>query len=84
MRFQLEQRIVELEGELRRARDSHGSTRTELEKYQRLYTDELQLHKSLNDQLGRSDQNILQFTDLKFKYSDYDYDQFLFPHTLPV
>lgn len=49
---------MELEGELRRARDSHRSTRTELERYQKLYTDELQLHKSLNDHLERSDQII--------------------------
>ncbi|TNN00385.1 hypothetical protein fugu_011631 [Takifugu bimaculatus] len=54
LRFQLEQRIDELEGELRRARDSHRSTRTELERYQKLYTDELQLHKSLTDKLERA------------------------------
>lgn len=53
LRFQLEQRIDELEGELRRARDSHRSTRMELERYQKLYTDELQLHKSLTDKLDR-------------------------------
>lgn len=58
LRFQLEQRIDELEGELRRARDSHRSTRMELERYQKLYTDELQLHKSLTDKLDRWDQNF--------------------------
>lgn len=69
LRFQLEQRIDELEGELRRARDSHRSTRTELERYQKLYTDELQLHKSLTDKLERSDHSGVQFSDLLWRYS---------------
>uniref|UniRef100_A0A8C3G6A3 CCDC144C-like coiled-coil domain-containing protein n=1 Tax=Cyclopterus lumpus TaxID=8103 RepID=A0A8C3G6A3_CYCLU len=54
LRSQLEQKIRELEGELGRARTTHhdslnqrDSTRTELERYRQLYTEELRLRKSL-------------------------------------
>ena len=60
LRSQLEQKIRELEGELGRARTTHhdslnqrDSTRTELERYRQLYTEELRLRKSLAAKLER-------------------------------
>ncbi|XP_078139397.1 ankyrin repeat domain-containing protein 26 isoform X2 [Centroberyx gerrardi] len=61
LRSQLEQRIRELEGELGRARTSQqdslsqrDSTRTEMERYRELYTEELRLRKSLAAKLERA------------------------------
>lgn len=51
LRFQFEQRMREMEDELSRNRASHHSTRTELERYQQLYTQEMQRYKSLADKL---------------------------------
>lgn len=60
LRSQLEQKIRELEGELGRARTTHHdslnqreSTRTELERYRQLYTEELRGRKSLAAKLER-------------------------------
>lgn len=60
LRSQLEQKIREMEGELGRARTSQqdslnqrDSTRTELERYRQLYTEELRLRKSLAAKLER-------------------------------
>lgn len=62
LRSQLEQKIRELEGELGRARTTQhdslsqrDSTRTELERYRQLYTEELRLRKSLAAKLERWD-----------------------------
>lgn len=60
LRSQLEQKIQELEGELGRARNAQQdslnqreSTRTELERYHQLYSEELRLRKSLAAKLER-------------------------------
>ena len=62
LRSQLEQKIREMEGELGRARttqqdslNQRESTRTELERYRQLYTEELRLRKSLAAKLERWD-----------------------------
>uniref|UniRef100_A0A672I024 Uncharacterized protein n=1 Tax=Salarias fasciatus TaxID=181472 RepID=A0A672I024_SALFA len=61
LRSQLEQKIRELEGELGRARttqqdslNQRDSTRTELDRYRQLYSEELRLRKSLAAKLERS------------------------------
>ncbi|KAM3870152.1 LOW QUALITY PROTEIN: ankyrin repeat domain-containing protein 26 [Diretmus argenteus] len=65
LRSQLEQRIRELEGELGRARttqqdslNQRDSTRTELEQYHKLYTEELRLRKSLAAKLERANNRL--------------------------
>ncbi|XP_063335325.1 ankyrin repeat domain-containing protein 26 isoform X2 [Pelmatolapia mariae] len=67
LRSQLEQRIRELEGELGRARTSQQesvnqreSTRTELERYRQLYTEELHLRKSLAAKLERANSRLAE------------------------
>lgn len=59
-RAELEQRIKELEAELNRTHTTQqdcvvqrDSSRTELERYKQLYTDELRLRKSLASKLDR-------------------------------
>lgn len=59
-RSHLEQRIRDLEAELSRARSvqqdstlQRDSSRTELERYKQLYTEELRLRKSLASKLER-------------------------------
>lgn len=59
-RVELEQRIRELEADLGRAHTTQqdsllqrDSTRTDLERYRQLYTDELRLRKSLATKLER-------------------------------
>ncbi|XP_074490077.1 ankyrin repeat domain-containing protein 26 isoform X2 [Sebastes fasciatus] len=61
LRSQLEQKIREMEGELGRARTTHhdslnqrDSTRTELERYRQLHSEELRLRKSLAAKLDRA------------------------------
>ncbi|KAM9854819.1 ankyrin repeat domain-containing protein 26 [Aulostomus maculatus] len=65
LRSQLEQKIRELEGELGRARTTQydslsqrDSTRTELERYRQLYTEELHLKKSLAAKLDRANNRL--------------------------
>ncbi|XP_040894536.1 ankyrin repeat domain-containing protein 26 isoform X5 [Toxotes jaculatrix] len=65
LRSQLEQKIRELEGELGRARatqqdslSQRDSTRTELERYHQLYTEELRLRKSLAAKLERANSRL--------------------------
>ncbi|KAK9516378.1 hypothetical protein VZT92_024313 [Zoarces viviparus] len=65
LRSQLEQKIRELEGELGRARTTHhdslnqrDSTRTELERYRQLYTEELRHRKSLAAKLERASSRL--------------------------
>ncbi|XP_068579085.1 ankyrin repeat domain-containing protein 26 isoform X2 [Cebidichthys violaceus] len=65
LRSQLEQKIRELEGELGRARTTHhdslnqrDSTRTELDRYRQLYTEELRLRKSLVAKLERANSRL--------------------------
>ncbi|XP_031724501.1 ankyrin repeat domain-containing protein 26 isoform X7 [Anarrhichthys ocellatus] len=65
LRSQLEQKIRELEGELGRARTTHhdslnqrDSTRTELERYRQLYTEELRHRKSLVAKLERASSRL--------------------------
>ncbi|KAM6926909.1 ankyrin repeat domain-containing protein 26 isoform 2-T3 [Lycodopsis pacificus] len=65
LRSQLEQKIRELEGELGRARTTHhdslnqrDSTRTELERYRQLYTEELRHRKSLAAKLERTSSRL--------------------------
>uniref|UniRef100_A0A667YRA2 CCDC144C-like coiled-coil domain-containing protein n=1 Tax=Myripristis murdjan TaxID=586833 RepID=A0A667YRA2_9TELE len=65
LRSQLEQRIRELEGELGRARttqqdslNQRDSTRTELDRYRELYTEELRLRKSLAAKLERANNRL--------------------------
>ncbi|XP_075326448.1 ankyrin repeat domain-containing protein 26 isoform X1 [Odontesthes bonariensis] len=65
LRSQLEQKIRELEGELGRARttqqdslNQRDSTRTELERYRQLYTEELHLRKSLSAKLERANSRL--------------------------
>lgn len=60
LRSQFEQKIQEMEVELSRARTSQQdslsqreSTRSELERYRQLYTEELRLRKSLATKLER-------------------------------
>ncbi|KAM7397044.1 hypothetical protein PAMP_020042 [Pampus punctatissimus] len=67
LRSQLEQKIRELEGELSRARTSQqdslsqrDSTRTELEQYHQLYTEELRLRKSLTAKLDRANSRLAE------------------------
>ncbi|XP_072242367.1 ankyrin repeat domain-containing protein 26 [Leuresthes tenuis] len=65
LRSQLEQKIRELEGELGRSRttqqdslNQRDSTRTELERYRQLYTEELHLRKSLSAKLERANSRL--------------------------
>ncbi|XP_005728275.1 ankyrin repeat domain-containing protein 26 isoform X3 [Pundamilia nyererei] len=67
LRSQLEQRIRELEGELGRARTSQQesvnqreSSRTELERFRQLYTEELHLRKSLAAKLERANSRLAE------------------------
>ncbi|XP_067357970.1 ankyrin repeat domain-containing protein 26 isoform X10 [Channa argus] len=67
LRSQLEQKIRELEGELGRARSTQqdslnqrDSTRTELEQYRQLYTEELRLRKSLAAKLERANSRLAE------------------------
>ncbi|XP_078113573.1 ankyrin repeat domain-containing protein 26 isoform X2 [Sander vitreus] len=67
LRSQLEQKIRELEGELGRARTTHHdslnqreSTRTELERYRQLYTEELRSRKSLAAKLERANSRLAE------------------------
>ncbi|KAG9280893.1 ankyrin repeat domain-containing protein 26-like [Astyanax mexicanus] len=66
-RAQLEQRIKELEGELSRVRtnqqdsqEQRDSSRTELERYKQLYTEELRLRKSFAAKLDRSNERLAE------------------------
>ncbi|XP_035391096.1 ankyrin repeat domain-containing protein 26 isoform X2 [Electrophorus electricus] len=66
-RVHLEQRIRELEGDLSRVRTAQhdslvqrDSSRTELERYQELYTEELKLRKSLSAKLERSNERLAE------------------------
>ncbi|TMS05655.1 Ankyrin repeat domain-containing protein 26 [Larimichthys crocea] len=65
LRAQLEQKIREMEGELGRARSTQqdsvnqrDSTRTELERYRQLYSEELRLRKSLAAKLERANSRL--------------------------
>ncbi|XP_041795118.1 ankyrin repeat domain-containing protein 26 isoform X4 [Chelmon rostratus] len=67
LRSQLEQKIREMEGELGRARNTQqdslnqrDSTRTELERYRQLYTEELRLRKSLAAKLERANSRLAE------------------------
>ncbi|XP_044049238.1 ankyrin repeat domain-containing protein 26 isoform X13 [Siniperca chuatsi] len=67
LRSQLEQKIREMEGELGRARttqqdslNQRDSTRTELERYRQLYTEELRLRKSLAAKLERANSRLAE------------------------
>ncbi|XP_024865989.1 uncharacterized protein si:ch211-272n13.3 isoform X3 [Kryptolebias marmoratus] len=67
LRSQLEQKIRELEGDLGRARttqqdslNQRESTRTELERYQQLYTEEMRLRKSLTAKLERANSRLAE------------------------
>ncbi|XP_059190741.1 ankyrin repeat domain-containing protein 26 isoform X2 [Centropristis striata] len=67
LRSQMEQKIRELEGELGRARaNSHDSlnqrdsTRTELDRYRQLYTEELRIRKSLAAKLERANSRLAE------------------------
>ncbi|XP_028440556.1 ankyrin repeat domain-containing protein 26 [Perca flavescens] len=67
LRSQLEQKIRELEGELGRVRTTHHdslnqreSTRTELERYRQLYTEELRGRKSLAAKLERANSRLAE------------------------
>ncbi|XP_058263435.1 ankyrin repeat domain-containing protein 26 isoform X3 [Hemibagrus wyckioides] len=66
-RAELEQRIKELEAELNRTHTTQqdclvqrDSSRTELERYKQLYTDELRLRKSLASKLERSNERLAE------------------------
>uniref|UniRef100_A0A8D3C3Q8 Ankyrin repeat domain-containing protein 26 n=1 Tax=Scophthalmus maximus TaxID=52904 RepID=A0A8D3C3Q8_SCOMX len=67
LRSQLEQKIRELEGEVGRARTTQhdsltqrDSTRTELERYRQLYTEELHLRKSMTAKLERANRRLAE------------------------
>ncbi|XP_029614334.1 ankyrin repeat domain-containing protein 26 [Salmo trutta] len=67
LRSTLEQRIRELEGELGRAHSTQhdsmslrDSTRTELDRYRELYTEELRLRKALAAKLERSNEQLAE------------------------
>ncbi|XP_070962282.1 ankyrin repeat domain-containing protein 26 isoform X12 [Oncorhynchus clarkii lewisi] len=67
LRSTLEQRIRELEGELGRAHSTQhdsmslrDSTRTELDRYRELYTEELRLRKALAVKLERSNERLAE------------------------
>ncbi|XP_045543998.1 ankyrin repeat domain-containing protein 26 isoform X13 [Salmo salar] len=67
LRSTLEQRIRELEGELGRAHSTQhdsmslrDSTRTELDRYRELYTEELRLRKALAAKLERSNERLAE------------------------
>ncbi|XP_041853401.1 ankyrin repeat domain-containing protein 26 isoform X3 [Melanotaenia boesemani] len=67
LRSQLEHKIRELEGELGRARNTQqdslnqrDSTRTELERYRQLYTEEMRLRKSLAAKLERANSRLTE------------------------
>ncbi|XP_038561732.1 ankyrin repeat domain-containing protein 26 isoform X7 [Micropterus salmoides] len=67
LRSQLEQKIQEMEGELCRARttqrdslNQRDCTRTELERYRQLYTEELRLRKSLAAKLERANSRLAE------------------------
>ncbi|KAM4554473.1 ankyrin repeat domain-containing protein 26 [Fundulus diaphanus] len=67
LRSQLEQKIRELEGELGRARSGQldslnqkESTRSELERYRELYTEEMRLRKSLAAKLERANSRLAE------------------------
>ncbi|XDV53467.1 hypothetical protein PO909_021956 [Leuciscus waleckii] len=66
-RAQMEQRIKDLEGELSRTRSvqqdslvQRDSSRTELERYKQLYSEELRLRKSLASKLERSNERLAE------------------------
>ncbi|XP_077066156.1 ankyrin repeat domain-containing protein 26 isoform X24 [Siphateles boraxobius] len=66
-RAQLEQRIKDLEAELSRTRSvqqdslvQRDSSRTELERYRQLYSEELRLRKSLASKLERSNERLAE------------------------
>ncbi|KAF5907568.1 ankyrin repeat domain-containing protein 26 isoform X1, partial [Clarias magur] len=66
-RAELEQRVRELEADLSRAHTTQqdsllqrDSSRTELERYRQLYTDELRLRKSLASKLERSNERLAE------------------------
>ncbi|KAM9495742.1 ankyrin repeat domain-containing protein 26 isoform 1-T2 [Clarias gariepinus] len=66
-RAELEQRVRELEADLSRAHTTQqdsllqrDSSRTELEQYRQLYTDELRLRKSLASKLERSNERLAE------------------------
>ncbi|XP_039518129.1 ankyrin repeat domain-containing protein 26 isoform X2 [Pimephales promelas] len=66
-RAQLEQRIKDLEGEVSRTRSvqqdslaQRDSSRTELERYRQLYSEELRLRKSLASKLERSNERLAE------------------------
>ncbi|XP_056128521.1 ankyrin repeat domain-containing protein 26 [Rhinichthys klamathensis goyatoka] len=66
-RAQQEQRIKDLEGELSRTRSvqqdslvQRDSSRTELERYRQLYSEELRLRKSLASKLERSNERLAE------------------------
>ncbi|KAK3526644.1 hypothetical protein QTP70_030857 [Hemibagrus guttatus] len=66
-RAELEQRIRELEADLNRTHTTQqdcllqrDSSRTELERYKQLYTDELRLRKSLASKLERSNERLAE------------------------
>ncbi|XP_069018039.1 ankyrin repeat domain-containing protein 26 [Embiotoca jacksoni] len=67
LRSQLEQKIRELEGELGRTRttqqdslNQRDSTRTELDRYHQLYSEELRLRKSLAAKLERANSRLAE------------------------
>ncbi|KAG9330034.1 hypothetical protein JZ751_027465 [Albula glossodonta] len=67
LRAQLEQRIRDLESELARVRTSQqdslsqrDSTKTELDRYRELYTEELRLRKALATKLERSNERLAE------------------------
>ncbi|XP_067446469.1 ankyrin repeat domain-containing protein 26 isoform X7 [Thunnus thynnus] len=67
LRSQMEQKIRELEAELGRARTTQqdslsqrDSTRTELERYRQLYSEELRLRKSLTAKLDRANSRLAE------------------------
>ncbi|KAG7523391.1 ankyrin repeat domain-containing 26-like [Solea senegalensis] len=67
LRSQLEQKIRELDAELGRSRttqldslNQRDSTRTELERYRQLYTEELRLRKSLAAKLDRANTRLAE------------------------
>ncbi|XP_029009233.1 ankyrin repeat domain-containing protein 26 isoform X2 [Betta splendens] len=67
LRSQMEQKIRELESQLGRARttqqdsfNQRDSTRTELDRYRQLYTDELRLRKSLAAKLDRANNRLAE------------------------
>ncbi|XP_077011011.1 ankyrin repeat domain-containing protein 26-like isoform X4 [Tamandua tetradactyla] len=60
IRSQMELRIKDLESELSKMKTSQDSYKTELEKYKQLYLEELEVRKSLSNELNKANEQLAE------------------------